>query len=180
MRIISGKYRGKKLWVPEGNGIRPTSDRARESIFNILYSHMGGNYAQMCLADIFAGSGAFGFEALSRGMQHVTFVDIDTKCVERNVKLFDNDHDKISIVKANATELPYSKRSFDMIFMDAPYQKGLTEKALEQLIQKKWLTAQTLIIVEIQKDERFDIPGVLSLVDERVYGLARILFLRVE
>lgn len=180
MRIIGGKYRGKKLWVPEGKDIRPTADRAREAVFNILYSHLGGDYAQLQLADIFAGSGAFGLEALSRGMQHVTFVDKDTRCVERNVKMFDKEADRLSVMKADAIALPRAKRKFDIVFMDAPYQKGLTEKALHQLVAKRWLNDHALCIIELHKDEYLDIPEIFDFVDDRIYGLARILFLRLK
>ncbi|MBR1841331.1 MAG: RsmD family RNA methyltransferase [Alphaproteobacteria bacterium] len=88
MRIVAGKYRGKKLWAPTGKDVRPTSERAREALFSILYSKIGGNYSAMNIADIYAGTGAFGFEALSRGFKSVTFVDIDTTAVRKNAKLF--------------------------------------------------------------------------------------------
>ena len=88
MRIIGGKYRSKKLLTPEVKDVRPTTDRAREAIFNILYSHINEPYENMDMADIFAGTGAFGLEALSRGFKSATFVDIDTKAVERNAKMF--------------------------------------------------------------------------------------------
>ena len=77
MRIVAGQYRGKKLWTPEGKNVRPTSERAREAIFNILNSHLGNDYTSICLADIFTGTGAFGLEAISRGAKFVTLVDKD-------------------------------------------------------------------------------------------------------
>lgn len=178
MRIVGGKYRGKKLWAPEGKAVRPTSERTREAIFNILYSHMGGDYSQMALLDIFCGTGAFGFEGISRGFKNVTFVDIDTVPVQKNAKLFPMEQDKITILKADATQLYPARRKYQMVFCDAPYGKGLTEVALEQLLKKDWLADKAVCITEIRNDEKFTIPDELEMVDERGYGLARVLFLR--
>jgi len=180
MRIVAGKYRGKKLWAPEGKDVRPTSERAREAIFNILYSHFGGDYANMNIADIFAGTGAFGFEALSRGFKSVTFVDIDTAAVQKNAKLFTAESDKIKIVRADATKLPRIRQKFNMVFTDAPYARGLTEKALQQLLSQEWVADKAVCIVEVRKDEIFPLPEAFELLDERVYGLARVIFLRLR
>lgn len=179
MRIVAGKYRGKKLWAPEGKDVRPTSERAREAIFNILYSHFGNDYSEMNMADIFAGTGAFGFEALSRGFKGVTFVDVNTTAVEKNAKLFSQDAEKIKIIRADATKLPKIRQKFNLVFADAPYARGLTEKALEQLLRQNWLADKAICIAEVRKDELFPIPEAFELLDERVYGLARILFLRL-
>ena len=178
MRIVGGQYRGKKLWSPEGKNVRPTSERAREAIFNILYSKLGGDYTQTNMADIFAGTGAFGFEALSRGFNSVTFVDIDTTAVQKNIKLFPKESTKIHIIKADATRLPRLHRQFNLVFMDAPYAQGYTQTVLHQLIEQEWLADKALCIVEIHKNERWPLPDCFELLDERVYGLARILFIR--
>ena len=177
MRIVGGKYRGKKLWAPEGKNVRPTSERAREAIFNILYSHLGGDYTNMALADIFCGTGAFGFEALSRGFSQITFVDLDTIPVQKNAELFSKEKDKFSIMRADASRLPQARKKFDIVFMDAPYAKGLSEKALQQLVKQKWLKENCLCIVEIRDDEVWQISEEFKLIDERQYGLARVLFL---
>ncbi|MBQ9271014.1 MAG: 16S rRNA (guanine(966)-N(2))-methyltransferase RsmD [Alphaproteobacteria bacterium] len=178
MRIVGGKYRGKKLWTPEGKDVRPTSERAREAIFNILYSKLGGDYGKLNIADIFCGTGAFGFEALSRGFKFVTLVDIDTIPVQKNAKLFVTEKERIEILKADATRLPRARRKYEMVFMDAPYAKELTEVALAQIISQGWLEERAICVVEVRKDERFMLPEELELLDERVYGLARVLFLR--
>ena len=180
MRIVGGKYRGKKLWAPEGKNVRPTSERAREAIFNILYSHIGGDYSEISLLDVFAGTGAFGLEALSRGFKDVTFVDVDIIPVQKNAKMFTSESEKINIIKADATRLPKARRKFDMVFADAPYAMGLTEQALQQFIKQGWLKEKSLCIVEVRQDERFEISEEFELIDERVYGLARILFLRLK
>ena len=177
MRIVAGQYRGKKLWTPEGKEVRPTSERAREAIFNILNSHLGSDYSAVRLADIFAGTGSFGLEALSRGAASVTLVDKDTSLAAKNAKMFVKEQAKIKLIKADALNLPHLRDKFNMVFMDAPYAKGLTEEVLKQLLEKDWLEPNSLCIVEIKKDEHIDIPQKYELLDERVYGLARILFL---
>ena len=177
MRIVAGQYRGKKLWTPEGKEVRPTSERAREAIFNILHSHLGSDYSAVRLADIFAGTGAFGLEALSRGAASITLVDKDTSLAAKNAKMFVKEQAKIKLIKADALNLPHLRDKFNMVFMDAPYAKGLTEEVLKQLLEKDWLEPNSLCIVEIKKDEHIDIPQKYELLDERVYGLARILFL---
>lgn len=177
MRIVAGQYRGKKLWTPEGKEVRPTSERAREAIFNILNSHLGSDYSAVRLADIFAGTGAFGLEAMSRGFKEVTFVDIDTEPVQKNIKLFPQEFEKLKVIKADATRLTLARQKYDMVFMDAPYALDLTQKALQQLLKQGWLKEKALCIVEIRQDEQWELPSELELVDERVYGLARVLFL---
>ena len=177
MRIIAGKYRGKKLFSPENKDVRPTSDRARESIFNILNSRFSADYSRYNLLDIYAGTGAFGFEALSRGVANVTFVDKNTENIQKNAKLFPNEQNKINILKADATNLSKINKTFNLIFMDAPYSQGLTEKTLQQLIQKDWLSENALCIVETQKNEEVIIPEEFEIIDERIYGIAKILFI---
>lgn len=178
MRIVGGKYRGKKLWSPEGKNVRPTSERAREALFNILYSHIGGDYSDMSLLDVFAGTGAFGLEAVSRGFKEVTFIDIDTVPLQKNVKMFTAESSKLNVIRADATRMPKARKTYDIVFMDAPYALGLTQKALQQLIVQGWLKEQTLCIVEVRHDEELVLPECFELLDERIYGLAKVLFLR--
>ncbi len=177
MRIVAGQYRGKKLFAPEGKDVRPTSERAREAVFNILNSRLGSDYSFIHLADVFAGTGAFGLEALSRGVASVTLVDKDTTLAMKNAKMFAKEQDKIKVVKADALNLPRTRTKFNMVFMDAPYAKGLTEEVLKQLIVKEWLAKNFICIVEIRYDEHIDIPEEYEVKDERAYGLAKVLFL---
>ena len=120
MRIIGGLYRGKKLYSPLSENVRPTADKARESVFNILFSKLKKPWNVVNLADIFAGTGAFAFEALSRGAKSVTLVDIDISSASKNALLFSNEKSKITLLKANAARLPTVKSAFDIIFLDAP------------------------------------------------------------
>lgn len=179
MRIVAGQYRGKKLYSPEGKNVRPTSERAREAVFNILNSRYGNDYGNFEFADIFAGTGAFGFEALSRGAKGVTLVDVKTDLAVKNAALFPKESEKIKIIRANALLLPYSPKTYDIIYIDAPYSKDLTLPTLKQLKEKNWAGSGTLCIAEIRNDEKIDLPNDFAVVDERNYGLAKILFLKL-
>lgn len=172
MRIIGGKYRGKKLFSPQSENVRPTSDKAREALFNILRNRLGANFSEYKLLDIFSGSGAFGLEAISQGFAKVALVDIDIKDLQKNVKLFENDKAKINVVKTDATKpLPLDER-FDVLFMDAPYNKGLSEKAL--LNAMKYLNNGALCLVELEKNEICNFPENYHVSDERHYGIAKV------
>ncbi len=179
MRIVAGKYKSKQLFVPKGIDVRPTLERTRESIFNILYSK-GIDFKTINVLDIFAGTGAFGFEALSRGARKVTFIDKDIRPVLKNASLFEAEKDKIKIIKANASDLPLINEKYNLIFMDAPYAKGLTEQAIESLIKTDLMMYNALCLVETGKDENIVFPNSFDLCDERVYGIAKIRFFSVK
>ncbi len=180
MRIIGGQYRGKKLISPDDIGVRPTSDRAREALFNILRSKLGNEWSDLRLLDVFAGSGAFSLEAISRGMGEVLLVDIDTRLLLRNKALFPNEKSKIKVLQADALRLPKAMCSYDLLFMDAPYLKGMTEPVLQGLAGGNWLKDGALCMIEIARDEELMLPAKFVLVDERIYGAARVVFARFE
>ena len=177
MRIISGILRGKKLFTPQKDDdhIRPTADRARETIFNILNSKLDTPLSEISVLDIFSGTGAFGLEAASRGAKSVTFVDMDLTLTKKNAVLcgFKN----LSFIKKDARRLPPAQSPFDLIFLDAPYKKGLTEPTLSVLIANGYVAPHTLIIAETAKDESLNIPTTLKLIDERISGAARFSFI---
>lgn len=180
MRIVAGLYRGKKLFSPQSDSVRPTADRARESVFNILYSIIKTSWAEISFADIFAGTGAIGLEALSRGAKKVIFVDMDTAPLNKNLDLFPNEKNKIFVIKNDATKLYNISEKFDIIFMDAPYNKGLSEKAVTAILNNEWLANDGLLIVETQADEIFTIDERLKLLDKRKYGIAAFYFLQLS
>ena len=180
MRIIGGLYRGKKLFSPDSQKVRPTSDRAREALFNILNSQLEDQWSEYVLLDVFSGTGAFGLEALSRGANKVCLIDLDTKSLLKNVALFPQEKEKIKILRADATKLPLSTEQYDILFMDAPYNKGLSELALEQIAQKKWLKEGALCLVEVEKTEQISIPSCYKIKNERIYGLAKVIFLMYQ
>jgi len=184
MRIIGGRMRGLKL-APVGRGdaaahLRPTADRVRESIFNLL---MGGAYGDPItgarVLDLFAGTGALGLEALSRGAAHATFVDDGIKAlslIRRNIELC-RTQANTQILRRNATRLgDCGGTSFDLIFVDPPYGKGLGEKALTTILSAGWLHTQTLIVFE--EGNSLPAPVGFDLLDQRRYGDTHVKILR--
>jgi len=184
LRIISGFAKGRKLYGPQNDKvIRPTSDRAKEALFNILAERVQSAH----VIDFFAGTGAFGIEALSRGALSATFIDNgheSLKLLDKNLKLLiqsipdSTPPPRIDVIKADA--LKFNPRSgkmkiplnaVDLIFMDPPYSKGLAEKVLNRLDQIPDLKSDCLVIAEERSSER---PpqnfNYLTLIDQRRYG----------
>lgn len=180
MRIISGTYRGKKLFSPDSDKVRPTSDRAREAVFNILNSSLESPWGDYALLDVFSGTGAFALEAVSRGVREVCLIDADTRSSQKNAALFPQERDKIKIVKADVAHLPPAPQRYGLMFMDAPYNRGLSEVALCGLDRGGWLDNNALCMVEVEKNEQIAIPSCYKLINERIYGLAKVLFLQYE
>ncbi len=179
MRIIGGRYRGKKLFSPLSEAVRPTSDRAREAVFNILYSLLPNNWEDYDLLEIFCGSGAFGLEAVSRGIKSACLIDKDTTAAAKNAALFPTEKDKIKLIKAAAENLPFANKNqkYNLYFSDAPYHQGLTEKALNEAVKKGWLANGAICVLETHKDEQLPITTPFKLLDERRYGIAKITIL---
>ncbi len=173
MRIIGGKYRGKKLISPASEKVRPTSDKAREALFNILRNRLGADYRGYSLIDAFAGSGAFGLEAISQGFERVALVDINPRDLEKNVALFPAEKEKIKVIRADATLPMNEAEKYDVLFMDAPYRQGLSEKALVSL--QSVLKPRALCFIEVEKNESCTLPDAYELLDERYYGLAKVI-----
>lgn len=178
MRIIGGTYRGKKLYSPEYEGVRPTSDRAREAVFNILASKLNGGWADCDMLDVFAGTGAVGLEALSRGARSVALLDVNLQTARRNAALFAKEKDRISLISADASRLPPAMRQYNLAFLDAPYNRGLSAAALKSLAGQGWLTDGALVLVEQEKNEALESIPFFEQIDERRYGLAKIVFLQ--
>ncbi|MBN9412899.1 MAG: 16S rRNA (guanine(966)-N(2))-methyltransferase RsmD [Candidatus Paracaedimonas acanthamoebae] len=179
MRVIAGSYKGYNLKVPNTLKTRPTSDRARETIFNILNNYVS-TYTELEVLDIFAGSGALGLEALSRGASSANFIEIDREAIhiiyENIAHLKVDDICKVS--RLDARRLPIAYKKFDLIFMDAPYNKELTEKALKELFEKAWIAPNALFIIETSINELPSFPSYLTLLNERHIGLARVFLLK--
>lgn len=180
MRIIGGTYRGKKLYSPENEGVRPTSDRAREAVFNIINSKIGGDWSDYDMLDVFSGTGAMGLEALSRGVNSVALLDINLQTAKRNAALFAKEKDKIRLIAADASKLPPAGQKYNLVFLDAPYNKGLTAAALNSLSARGWLAPGALVLAELEKNEKLELPELFEPLDERRYGLARVVFLRYQ
>jgi 16S rRNA (guanine966-N2)-methyltransferase len=176
MRIIAGQWRGRRIDAPPGDATRPTSDRAREGLFSMLASRLG-SFEGLHVADLFAGTGALGLEALSRGAAFCTFVEKDRKAldtIKANIaRLGAQDRGD---VRAQAVEhAPAPARPCDLIFMDPPYGAGLAEAALERAAG--WLAPGGWISVEL-RDEAPALPAGFEAAAERRFGKARLILVR--
>lgn len=185
MRIVAGIHRGRVLTAlgkgDAGAHLRPTADRVRESLFNVL---SGGRFdveiegAQVL--DIFAGTGALGFEALSRGAAHVSFIENGRKgqqLIQDNAKLLKAQGD-MTLLRVDATRLPVCPAApADLVFLDPPYGKGLGEKAMAAAMAQGWIAADALIVWE--ESAEIAVPDGLELLDQRKYGDSKINFLRI-
>lgn len=185
MRIVSGEFRGKALAAPKGDTTRPTSDRARQAIFNILeHAAWSPGVRDRRVIDLFAGSGALGFEAISRGASFCLFVETDEAArgaIRENVDamgLFG----RTRVHRRSATDLGVRPGAdgpaFDLAFMDPPYAKGLGEQALERLAAGGWLTPGAIVVFERGADEPPFVVESFEVLDERDYGAARVFFLK--
>ncbi len=186
MRIVGGAYRGRPLSPPEGNDVRPTSDRAREAIFNILEHGLDGGVAltDASVIDLFAGSGALGLEALSRGAAHATFVETDPvalKCIRANSGAVGAAR-MVTLLKLDATRLPppplATRVPCAVAFLDPPYNSGSAIPALGGLAAKGWIGPGSVCVVEVAAKEDLAPPPGFQEIDARTYGAARVVFLR--
>lgn len=180
MRIVAGKFRGKALTSPSDDSIRPTSDRARESVFNILGARLGPVFDGLRVLDLFAGTGALGLEALSRGAAHVTFVDTGAESrglIRDHIQAFGvTGITKLLRRDATALGTPGTFGQFDLIFLDPPYGQGLGEKALAELAANGWIAPGATLVWEESADAEVTIPDGFTLEDTRIYGAAAIRF----
>ncbi len=164
MRIIAGKYRGRRLQSPENGFIRPSSDRLRESLFNLLAHRPQQPLVDALVADVFAGSGALGFEALSRGAKAVTFIDTEPaarRLLAANARLL-GATDACRILAGDARQPPPADQPYDLIFMDPPYRQGLAAAALPALIRQHWIGPASWVVIERaagDRSEQIDWPG---------------------
>ncbi len=186
MRIVAGRLRGKKLAeVGAGDAaahLRPTTDRVRESLFNVIASGKHGDpITGVRVLDLFAGTGALGLEALSRGAAHVTFVDDGTAAralLRENVALC-SAQGVTKVFRRDATDLgPVKGGAFDLVFLDPPYGQGLGERALASALQGGWIAPGALVVWEESTPPLP--PAGLSLLDQRSYGGTVITLLRYE
>ena len=188
MRIIAGKHKGRKIELgKEAVGVvRPTSDFARESIFNILmhskHSQNGECFVDKRVLDVFCGSGAFGLEALSRGAAHVTFIDKSREALisAKNNAIKMHEEDTTEFMLTDATKLGRAGRPFALIFLDPPYFTKLMEPALTRIVEGGWADAESLIVIEHDEKEAVMLPAGLKKLDERRYGRAIIELLRLD
>jgi 16S rRNA (guanine966-N2)-methyltransferase len=186
MRVVGGKHRGRRLLAPPGAKIRPTSDRAREALFNILshgeFAAGGMPFAGAAVLDAFAGTGAFGLEALSRGAAEAVFIEQDRDALatlRNNIEaLGEGSHSRVLL--GDATHPPRAMSPCAVAFLDPPYRSGLAAPALAALRASGWLAPGALAVIEVAAHEELPLLPGFTLIDDRRYGSARLVFLRRE
>lgn len=180
LRVISGKYKGKKLFVPKDLSLRPTSDRVKEAIFDLLQKFPPGKR----VLDLFAGTGALGIEALSRGAQRAVFVEGSVRSgavLRKNIqacRLKDQAEIVAQEVQKALKILEERRDSFDLIFLDPPYGRGLACRTLQALSRSSLVGLETLIVAEHSSDEDPASVRLLERIDRRKYGRTEVSFFR--
>lgn len=182
MRIVGGALRGRALVPPRSQAVRPTSDRLRESVFDILAHRFDDPVAGAAVIDLYAGTGALGLEALSRGAARALFVDDGAEAralLRANIealglggvtRIFRRDATKLGLAPPGET--------FSLAFLDPPYGKGLATPALAALIDGGWLAKDAVVVVEESADASIDLPARLTQEDARRYGDTQFVFAR--
>lgn len=176
MRIISGQWRGRPLVAPKGDTTRPTADRTREALFSMLTSRLG-SFEGLAVADLFAGSGALGLEALSRGAASCVFVEQDRDAVTALRANADKLGIRPDIRQTSVLSLGSAPAPFDLILMDPPYQTGAGAVALDKLSRLGWTGPATWISIETDRKEDVDVKG-FDVETVRNIGKARLTLLR--
>ena len=176
MRIIAGQWRGRQLIAPRGDATRPTADRTREALFSMLVSRIG-SFDGLAVADLFAGSGALGLEALSRGAARCIFVEHDKAALDAlraNIAKLGATADvrAQSVMALGPVTVP-----FDLVMMDPPYGSGAGAVALDRLARLGWVGPATWVSVETQRNEAVEVAG-FSVDADKIYGKARVTLLR--
>jgi 16S rRNA (guanine966-N2)-methyltransferase len=179
MRIVGGRLRGRSIATPPGAAIRPTADRVRESVFNILaHGALARPFGELSVLDGFAGTGAMGLEAFSRGAAAVTLMDNDRAALDvcrANARKLGAD--AVRILQGDCVKPPKAREACDLVFLDPPYRSGLAAPALTALAKAGWIAPDAVCVVELSAAEPFKPPPGFAVADERKYGAARVVFL---
>jgi 16S rRNA (guanine966-N2)-methyltransferase len=183
MRIVAGRHKGRHLAVPHGKDTRPTSDRVREAIYNVLGHGFDLDFDDMTVLDVCAGTGALGLEAISRGAARAVFIDIAQTaldCVADNVKTL-GEQARSTILRRDVKRFgtrPAGAQAAGLAFFDPPYRENMIPPALAGAAEGGWLADGALIVVETADDEQVDVPEGFEALDERRYGKTLVRFLR--
>ncbi len=179
MRIIAGEWRGRPLVAPKGDATRPTADRTREALFSMLVSRFG-SFEGLTVADLFAGSGALGLEALSRGAAKCIFVEQDRAAVDAlKANIAKLGVTNAEVRQGSVLSLPRTAAPMDLVMMDPPYNSGAGAVALDKLSRLGWIGPATLVSIETSKSETIEVAG-FDVEAQRDYGKARITLLRAS
>jgi 16S rRNA (guanine966-N2)-methyltransferase len=184
LRIIAGKYKGKKLSSPDNTTIRPTKEIAKEGLFSILQSDKFAKNGKRLLSDalvldLFCGSGALAIEAISRGAAKACLIDNEDLSIEiarKNVRAI-SETTNITIFRADATNLPKSRERYNLVFIDPPYGQNLIDVALKEIASKHWLAPGAIIVCECAKEDKPVIGDNYMLIEERKYGKSKFIIL---
>ena len=189
MRIVAGRLKGRRLHAPPARDLRPTSERAREAVFNIIEHGLAdwpGSLEDATVVDLFCGTGALALEALSRGAAHATLVDAAPGAIamaKQNAAHL-GVWREITLLKLDATRLPppplAARAPCAIAFVDAPYDQGMTAPALAGLLGRGWLAKGGLGVVELGAKEPLATPAGFTQLDVRVWGAARVEFLMAD
>ncbi|MGE0120523.1 MAG: 16S rRNA (guanine(966)-N(2))-methyltransferase RsmD [Dongiaceae bacterium] len=187
MRIVAGRHRGRRIAAPAGLEVRPTADRTREALFNILEHGLAKADGTSPLLgarvlDAFAGSGALGLEALSRGATHATFMDDHAaarSAIRANAEAL-GERAHVAVLPADAAAPPPVGAPCDIAFLDPPYRSGLGPQALGALAARGWLVDGAICSIEMAAGDRFAPPAGFIVLDERRYGKAKLILLRYD
>ncbi|MBU6207759.1 MAG: 16S rRNA (guanine(966)-N(2))-methyltransferase RsmD [Alphaproteobacteria bacterium] len=179
MRIIAGQWRGRTIKAPPGDATRPTADRTREALFSMLISRLG-SFEGLRVGDFFAGSGALGLEALSRGAAHCLFVEQDKAALDiirANIVMLGVTREVGDVRACSVLALPPTTTPLDLMCMDPPYGTGAGAVALDKLNRLGWIGAQTWISIETAREEAVEVAG-FAINAVRDHGKARLHLLR--
>lgn len=182
MRVVAGRLRGRNIASPSSNEIRPTQDRLRESVFNILMHAYDNPVLDARVLDLFAGTGALGIEAISRGAAFTLFVDngAEARALLRNNVESLGLGGVTKVFRRDATNLgpAYPIEPFSLAFLDPPYGRGLADKALVSMREGKWLASGALVVVEESKAAALSAPEGFEELERRAYDETEFVFLR--
>lgn len=175
MRVISGKWRGKRLAVPKGRGTRPTTDRNREALFSMLGARL--DFDGLKVLDAFAGSGALGLEALSRGAAHCTFIENEpAACAAIQQNIADcGAGNAATLIRRDARKVSFDTEKFDLVLLDPPYGKGLAEALLPGLYDA--LADEALLVLEEDRRTDFSAPANMREIERRIKGDTQLVFI---
>lgn len=178
MRIVSGLYGGRLIETPQGRNIRPTSDKVRGAIFNMLQARDAVVGARVL--DVFCGTGALGLEALSRGAESCVFIDHDRKSLDlsrRNAAALKVEQ-KVQFILCDAMKIgqrPQEILAATLLFLDPPYRKNLIEPSLNSLYQGGWIAPGAFIVIEMEKESQFASPAPFAVQSEKIYGETKVI-----
>ena len=174
MRVIAGKYKGRKLESPKSDMIRPTTDKVKEAVFGSLQFDIPGS----AVLDAFAGSGALGIEALSRGAEHVDFVEKNSACLKTlkdNLNIIGADN--FSIIKGDVLKISDRLNSYDIVFADPPYDEELYIPFLETAAESRIVNKSGKIVMECRRTFDFILPKMYNFIKKKDYGDISLWFL---